>query len=209
MLTDQLTPTALGVLLHAAEAAPGLHVPRPWRVEVNGHLIDVYLDEATADAVARIQRVATGAAVFNLRCAAASLSFDSWVSLYPYPHEPGLAARIVVEPTGLPDLELQELYAAILSRHLARPPRPPDQQDRRMLERAAAIEDANLTWLPVDSLAVVVTHGAEPADQLQAGIALQRVLLTATSRDVRADCLNHTLIRFGERTERTGRGRSS
>lgn len=202
MLTDQLTSAALGVLLHAAEAAPGLHVPRPWRAEVNGHLIDLYLDDgpATPEAVARVQRIATGAAVFNLRCAAASLSFDSWVSVYPYPYDPGLAARILIEPTGLPDQELQQLYTAILSRHLARPATPPDQQVRRALERAAAIEDAQLTWLPIDSLAVVVTHGAEPAHQLQAGIALQRVLLTATAHDVRADCLNHTLIRFGERT---------
>lgn len=202
MLTDQLTPAALGVLLHAAEAAPGLHVPRPWRAEVNGHLIDLYLDDwqATPDAVVRVQRIATGAAVFNLRCAAASLSFDSWVSLYPYPHDPGLAARILVEPTGLPDQQLQQLYTAILSRHLARPATPPDRQVRRVLERAAAIEDAHLTWLPIDSLAVVVTHGAEPADHVQAGIGLERVLLTAIAHDVRADCLNHTLIRFGERT---------
>ncbi|MET9311830.1 hypothetical protein ABZX12_08405 [Kribbella sp. NPDC003505] len=202
MLTDQLTSAALGVLLHAAGTAPGLHVPRPWRAEVDGHLVDLYLDDepATPDVVARVRRIATGAAVFNLRCAAASLSFDSWVSLYPYPHDPGLAARILVEPTGLPDRELQQLYTAILSRDIVRPATPPDAQLRRMLARAAAIEDAQLTWLPVDSLAVVVTNGAEPADQIRAGIALERVLLTATAHDVRADCLNHTLIRFGERT---------
>ncbi|TCC30753.1 hypothetical protein [Kribbella speibonae] len=197
MLTDQLTSTALGVLLHAAEAAPGLHVPRPWRIEVDGHLVDFRLDAAASDPVARVQRIATGAAVFNLRCAAASMNFDSWISRFPYPHDPTLAARIVVEPTGLPDQELQELYAAILSRNLTRPATAPDQQVRRVLERAAAIEDAHLTWLPLDALAVVVTHGAEPADQLQAGVALERVLLTATSHDLRADCLNYTLIRFG------------
>ncbi|MER7246885.1 hypothetical protein [Kribbella sp. NPDC000426] len=201
MLTDQLTSTTLGVLLHAADTAPGLHVPRPWRIEANGHLIDVYLDESPQpDPVARLQRIATGAAVFNIRCAAASLRYDSWTSLYPYPSDPGLAARILVEPTGLPDQELQQLYAAILSRHLVRPATPPDDQVRRELERAAAIEDAQLTWIPVGSLAVVVTHRGEPADQVQAGIALERVLLTATARDVRAECVNHTLIRFGERT---------
>lgn len=203
MLTDQFTSAALGVLLHAAEAAPGLHVPRSWRIEVNGHLIDVYLDAAAPDPIARIQRIAAGAAIFNLRCAAASLSFDSWISRYPYPGEPGLAARIVVEPTGLPDQELQQLYSAILSRDLVRPATPPDERVRFALERAAAIEDAHLTWLPIGSLAVVVTPGRKPADQIQAGIALERVLLTATSRDVRADCLNYTLIRFGSRQPST------
>ena len=202
MLTDRLTSAALGAMIDAAQSAPGLHVPCPWRIDVNGHVVDVYLDDgarSTSDPVTRIQRIATGAAIFNLRCAAASLSFDSWISLYPYPSEPTLAARLVVEPTGLPDQELQQLYAAILSRDLARPATPPDHQVRRALERAAAIEDANLTWLPIGSLAVVVTHGGEPSDQIQAGIALERVLLTAISRDVRAECVNYTLLRFGER----------
>ena len=44
------------------------------------------------------------------------------------------------------------------------------------------------------------SYPSEPADQVRAGIALERVLLTATARDVRAECVNHTLIRFGERT---------
>lgn len=201
MLTDQLTSAAVGVLLQAADAAPRLHVPRPWRIEVNGHLIDVYLDDGRRpDPTARVQRIATGAGIFNLRCAAASLSYDSWTSLYPYPNDPGLAARILVEPTGLPDRELRQLYVAILTRQLARPATPPDARERQALERAAAIEDAQLSWIPVGSLAVVVTHRGEPADQIQAGIALERVLLTAAARDVRADCVNHTLIRFGERT---------
>ncbi|NIK59214.1 hypothetical protein [Kribbella shirazensis] len=203
MLTDQLTSATLGVMLDAAAAAPVLHVPRLWRLDVNGHLLDIFLDDesrSTVDPVARIQRIATGAAMFNLRCAAASLGYDSWISLYPYPSEPALAARILVEPTGLPDHELQQLYTAILSRGLTRPAMPPGQEVRHLLERAAAIEDAHLTWLPIGSLATVVTHGGERADQVRAGIALERVLLTATSRDVRAECLSYTLIRFGERT---------
>jgi hypothetical protein len=207
MLTDQLPSTALGVLLDAANDAPVLHVPRAWRIDVGGHLLDIRLDGSTpSDPVARIQRIATGAAVFNLRCAAGSLGYDSWVSLYPYPSEPALAARILVEPTDLPDPELRQLYTALQSRRPAREATLPDQQARRMLERAAAIEDAQLTWLPIGSLATVVTHGGEPGDQVRAGIALERVLLTATSRDVRAECLNYTLIRFGEPTTN---GRSS
>ncbi|WP_327635131.1 hypothetical protein OHB24_34785 [Kribbella sp. NBC_00482] len=202
MLTDQLTSAALGVLLDAAQAAPALHIPRPWRIEANGHLIDIYLDDiarSTPDPVSRIQRIATGAAIFNLRCAAASISFDSWISIYPYPSDPTLAARLVVEPTGVPDQELQRLYTAILSRDLVRPAAPPDQQVRRALRQAAAIEDAHLNWLPVGALAVVVTQGGEPSDQIQAGIALERVVLTATAHDVRAECLNYTLLRFGDR----------
>ncbi|MEU8223667.1 hypothetical protein [Kribbella sp. NPDC048915] len=201
-MTNPLTSAALGVLLNAADVAPTLQVPRAWRIEIDGNLLDIYLDHTriAGDPDARVQRIATGATIFNLRCAAAALSYDSWVSLYPYLSNPTLAARMLVQPTGLPDQELQQLYTAILSRHLVRPPTPPDQRVRRLLERAAALEDAHLTWLPVDELATVVTRGASPSDQIQAGVALERVLLTATAHDIRADCLNYTLIRFGEQS---------
>jgi hypothetical protein len=39
---------------------------RSGRVEVNGHLIDVYLEDDAPDPATRIQRIATGAAIFNL-----------------------------------------------------------------------------------------------------------------------------------------------
>ncbi|TDO58772.1 hypothetical protein EV651_10947 [Kribbella sp. VKM Ac-2571] len=201
MLTDQLSTEALGVLLHAADAA-GPHLARPWRLEVDGHLIDVHLDAATAlpEPIARAERIATGAALFNVRCAAASLSLQTWFSLYPYPQNRSLAARIVIEPTGLPDEELRKLYRAILSRHLLRPPSGPDVAARFALERAAELENAHVQWLPagVRSLGLITTDLDQPADQIHLGMARQRVLLTALSHDVRTTCLNHTLIRFGE-----------
>ena len=65
MLSDQLTTETLGVLLHAAGAAQIAHLPPPWRIEANGHLIDVYLDGAhllpAADPTARALRISTGA----------------------------------------------------------------------------------------------------------------------------------------------------
>ncbi|WP_405064887.1 hypothetical protein OG558_23385 [Kribbella sp. NBC_01510] len=203
MLTDQLSTEALGVLLHAAGAVSGVVDTPPCRFEVNGHLIDVYIDGAhllpANDPTARTRRIATGGAIFNLRCAAASLSFDSWVSICPYPYDPDLAARIVVEPTGLPDQELRRLYGAILSRHLPRPPGFPDRTVRTALTRAAEIETAKLTWLPrsLADLATLSTDRDEPADQVVLGIARQRVLLTSLAHDVQAMCLHQTLMRFG------------
>ncbi|MFK4084953.1 hypothetical protein ACI2LF_12630 [Kribbella sp. NPDC020789] len=130
---------------------------------------------------------------------AASLSFGTWVSLCPYPQEPSLLARIVAEPTGLPDRALSDLYAAILSRELQRPPACPPPPVRRLLEQAAELEDAQLTWLPGApvSRAVVYTAGDEYPDQVRTGMALQRVLLTATKNDIRAACTNQGLFRFG------------
>lgn len=201
MLTDQLSTEALGVLLHAADAA-GPHLARPWRLEVDGHLIDAHLDTTAAQPapIARVERIATGAAVFNLRCAAASLSFQTWTSLYPYPADPTLALRIVIEPTGLPDEELRTLYGAILSRHLRRPSHVPDAAARFALERAAELEDAHLLWLPSSDhpTAALATDLDQPADHLRTGMALQRVLLTALAHDLHTTCQNHTLVRFGD-----------
>ncbi|MFG1911506.1 hypothetical protein [Kribbella sp. NPDC048928] len=200
MLTDHLTTETLGVLLHAAGAA-GPHLARPWRLEVDGHLIDARLDNASAvpAAIARAERITTGAAVFNLQCAAASLSFQTWSSVYPYPDDPGLAVRTVIEPTGLPDEELRKLYHAILSRNLRRPPGKPGAAARFALERAAELEGAHLFWLPESDrpAAVVSTDLNEPADHIHTGMALQRVLLTALAHDVHTACPNQTLIRFG------------
>jgi hypothetical protein len=200
VLDDQLTTETLGILLGAAAAAPGVRPRQPWRLEVNGHLIDAYLDGSairSAGSLGRANRIVTGAAIFNLRCAAASRSFGSWVSLYPYPHDPDLAARIVVEPTGLPDHELEQLYGAILSRCLPRPRSAPGATVRRALERTAAIENTTLGWLPVSfaPLALLSTDRDAPADQLAAGIALQRVLLTATRCDIDASYLPQPLSR--------------
>jgi hypothetical protein len=198
MLDEQLTTETLGVLLDVA-ADPGC--AQSWRVEVNGHLLDVYLDGShrlpTADPAARALRIAAGVAVLDLRCAAASLSFDSWFSLCPYRHDPDLLARIVIEPTGVPDQELRQLYGAIRSRHLIRPPAGPNDVVRLALGRAAEWENTKLGWLPVSfaPLAVLSTDRDERPDKVAAGVALERVLLTAVRYDVAASPLPEPIRR--------------
>ncbi len=154
MLKDQLSMEQIDVLLGAAVAAQSMHNTQPWRFEINGHVIDVFLDGSRAfpaeDPTGRAMRIAAGTATFNLRCAAASMSYDSWLGLAHYPHEPDLLARIVVEPTGVPDQRLRELYAEIPCRHTSRVPLQAAElsQDTRIdLVRAAYAEDAELTWL--------------------------------------------------------------
>jgi hypothetical protein len=276
MSEDQLSMEEIDVLLGAAVAAPSMHNTQPWRFEVNRHVIDVYLDGSRAlpaeDSTGRAMRIAAGAATFNLRCAAASISFDSWFGLAPFPHEPDLVARIVVEPTRVPDKTLKELCAQIPRRHTSREQARPVQlsaNDRLLLTRAALAEGAELSWLPtpqvkevldmlVDTdlreigdwhrsaerahwvggvrtadgvpsaslgprsaaypspvrdlaaapadrmraravfeaepaLAVLSTEGDAAADQLLAGLALERVLLTATRQGLTASFLNQPL----------------
>jgi hypothetical protein len=217
-------------------------------------------------------RIATGAAIFNLRCAAASMDFQSWLGLCPDPREPDLVARIVVEPRRTPDNELRDLYGEIPRRHTSRTPvrsEPLFQDDRLSLIRAALESEAELTWLseaqictvldlvldtelreihdwhrsaerthwiggerahegipsaalgprtahystavrdlgtaPADrirpqatfeehpALAVLSTANDSAADQVAAGIALERILLTATGRGIAASFLNQPL----------------
>lgn len=276
MNNDQLSMEQIDALLGAAVAAPSMHNTQPWRFEVNGHVIDVYLDGSRAlpaeDTSGRAMRIAAGAAVFNLRCEAAAMGLDSWYGLAPYRHEPDLVARIVVEPAGTPDPHLARLAGQIPRRHTNRGPSTGvdlTSADRIDLMRAAADEGAELTWLPQEQvakvldqvlmselreigdwhrsaerahwvggarstdgvpsealgprstgypatvrdlgtaprdrmrpqarfeaepvIAVLSTAGDEPADQLTAGIALERVLLTATRDGLSASFLNQPL----------------
>ena len=266
----------IDILLSAAVAAPSMHNTQPWRFEVDGQVIDVYLDGSRTlpaeDPTGRAMRIAAGAATFNLRCTAESLGYGTWLGLAPYPEEPDLLARIVVEPTGTPDEQLRDLAAQIPHRHTERHPSDADplsQSTKVALLQAAYAEGAELTWLgetevndlldmvldtdlreihdwhrraerahwvggdrsddgvpstalgprsttypaavrdlgtqPADrmraestfethpDLAVLSTEHDQPADQVAAGMALERVLLTATREGVTASFLNQPL----------------
>ncbi|MFI7065255.1 Acg family FMN-binding oxidoreductase [Kribbella sp. NPDC050124] len=155
MVEDRLSPEQIDVLLTAAVAAPSMHNTQPWRFEVSGHVIDVFLDSSRAlpaeDPSGRALRIAAGAATFNLRCAAASMGYHTWLGLMPCPEEePDLVARIVTEPAGVPDQELSVLYAEIPRRHTSRAPVQDESitQDLRIaLIQEAFKEKAELTWL--------------------------------------------------------------
>ena len=154
-MSDQHLPAEhVDSLLAAAIAAPSMHNTQPWRFEVAGHVIDLFLDGSRTlpaeDPTGRAMRIAAGAATFNLRCAAAALGYGTWFGLAPYPEEPDLLARIVVEPTSTPDEALRELAEQIPHRHTDRNPSDPTplaEDIRVALMRAAYAEGAELTWL--------------------------------------------------------------
>lgn len=275
-MTYQLPNEHIQALLAAAIAAPSMHNTQPWRFEVEGHVIDVYLDGSRAlpaeDPTGRAMRIASGAATFNLRCAAEALGYGTWFGLAPYAEEPDLLARIVVEPANRADDELSDLARQIPLRHTDRHPSDEaglDQHVRVALTLAAYAEEAQLSWLtdedvdvvrdmvldtdlreahdwqrrterahwvggtrtadgipssalgprssaypgivrdlatnPIDrtrgealfeghpQLAVLSTEHDQPADQVAAGLALEHVLLTATSHGLTASFLNQPL----------------
>jgi hypothetical protein len=163
MSDQQLTSEQIDVLLSAAVAAPSMHNTQPWRFEVNGPVIDVFLDGSRAlpaeDPTGRAMRIAAGAATFNLRCAAAALGYASWFGLVPETDDPDLVARIVVEPAAEPDRLLTDLFAQIPRRHTSREAVRPVElltEDRMLLIQAALAEGAELTWLPAPKVQEVL-----------------------------------------------------
>ena len=159
-MSEQLPANDVDVLLAAAVAAPSMHNTQPWRFEVEGHVVDVYLDGSRTlpaeDPAGRAMRIAAGAATFNLRCAAETLGYGTWFGLAPYPiEEPDLLARIVLEPTATRNDELFDLARYIPHRHTDRRPSdavPIAEGVRVELMQAAYPEGAELIWLGEDQV---------------------------------------------------------
>ncbi|MET7280679.1 hypothetical protein ABZS29_20740 [Kribbella sp. NPDC005582] len=161
-MTYQLPEAHIRALLEAAIAAPSMHNTQPWRFEVEGHVIDVYLDGSrmlpAEDPTGRAMRIAAGAATFNLRCTAESLGYSTWFGLAPYAEEPDLLARIVVEPTGTSNEELSRLARQVQYRHTDRHPSdatPLAHGLRVGLTLAAHAEGAQLNWLTGEDVEAV------------------------------------------------------
>jgi nitroreductase len=262
-------------LLAAAVAAPSMHNTQPWRFRVRRdcQTIELRADPARTlrygDPSGRAVHVACGAALFNLRIAAAAAGRQPVVTLLPDPGQPLLLATVrLAGPCRAQEAE-RELHAAIPRRHTNRNPfssRPVPPGVLAEFKEAARLEGAILHVLDYDEtvrvlrlardaerdqladpayraelaqwagglrdregipdsalgprsvdgrapvrdfrpaqpgprsyamfeqtpqLAVLSTHFGGQADWLRAGQALQRVLLTATSRGISAS--PHTL----------------
>ena len=167
MREQKLSRHQIDVLVGSAIAAPSMHNTQPWRFVINGPDIEVFLDRSRAlpaeDPTGRALLIAAGAAVFNLRCAAAALGFDSWYRLAPAPEEPDLVARIIVAPTATPDPDLAALHPQVSRRHTSREPGRPaalTAEARDSLIHAALSEGADLSWLAPQGAQDALRSGA-------------------------------------------------
>ena len=144
-----LTAVQARALVGAASLAPSSHNTQPWRFMIGAATIDLYADRTRAlpvnDPDDRELTISCGAALFNLRVAAAHHGVAVAVSTFPLASDPDWLARIGIE-TG-PIEPLASLWPAVADRRTYRTrfvERPVESASIDALVAAAASEGAAL-----------------------------------------------------------------
>ena len=148
-----LTPDQVLGLLDAAGHAPSLHNSQPWRFRVEPDVIEIYADPERrlpiADPQGREQRLACGAALFNLRLALHGHGIRPLVTLRSDPADPDRLASVRYGGRKPPTPVQLDLLAAVPRRRTNRmrfSDQPVSSADVSALRRAAVDEGA---WLHV------------------------------------------------------------
>jgi hypothetical protein len=139
------------LLLRAATRAPSMHNTQPWAFGVGRNHIELYADASRqlrqADPGGRALHVSCGAALFNLRVAAAHLRLHHRVRLLPQPADRTLVAVVELEHRLPRQGSLAGYYRAVWLRRTNRRPfhdrAVPSSAVTRMVE-AATVEGALL-----------------------------------------------------------------
>lgn len=114
------------LLLRYAILAPSGHNTQPWTFAIVPEGIEVFADSSRGlprvDPAGRELLMSVGAAIFNLRVAAAHFGFESSVLYPPRPSETSAVALVSLRETCAPDASLRRLFPAIVRRHTNRQP---------------------------------------------------------------------------------------
>jgi nitroreductase len=151
MSTDGFGRNARGILLTAASSAPSLHNTQPWRFRVGASTVLVYRDLSrwltAEDPRQQALHVSLGAAVLNLRVAAAELGRLAHVSLLPACGDEDLVAEVYLGAGLGVDPELAHLFTYLPRRRTNRQPYAERAIPERALDDlrfAARVEGARL-----------------------------------------------------------------
>ncbi|UUU19017.1 Acg family FMN-binding oxidoreductase [Streptomyces sp. DSM 40750] len=196
MQTREVDATAVRSLLAAAVAAPSIHNTQPWRfgLDPDSRSVEVWADRGRplpmTDPDLRAQHLSVGAAVFNLRVAAAHLGWEPIVGLLPAADDPDLLARVqLARPAANGPSTLGGLYEAIERRHTSRMPftgRPVPEPVVSQMITAARAEGARLDVPDIMGTRrlLQLTQAAEARNASHsARTAEARTRLTAPGRD--------------------------
>jgi len=113
-------------LLRYAVLAPSSHNTQPWTFTIVPEGIEVFADYTRSlphvDGDSRELLMSVGAAIMNLRIAAAHFGFESAVLYHGSAYQTPPVALVTLKETCDPDLELSRLFPAILTRRTNRRP---------------------------------------------------------------------------------------
>lgn len=181
MSTQTLDDTLVKSLVADAVTAPSMHNAQPWYFRyARGSrtcTLSADLERAMphADPTTRGMHLGCGAALLNLRVAAAHAGHRTSTTLLPDPHTPALLAAVRLdEPQGHPDESLPDLHPAIRNRHTSRYPfteREIQEDVRAALREAAEREEAQLSFLTTahrETVLDLIMH-AEGYNRMDAG----------------------------------------
>ncbi|MFF0223865.1 Acg family FMN-binding oxidoreductase [Streptomyces sp. NPDC004629] len=155
MTAHSLDPHAVTALVAAATAAPSLHNAQPWRFRFlrDSGVLRLYGDLRRAlprtDPEQRGLHLGCGAALFNLRVAAAAAGRAPAVRLLPDPDDTELLAEADLHRAAPRDESLAPLEPAIRRRHCSRLPFRAEEIPAAVTERlcdAARAEGAQLLF---------------------------------------------------------------
>ncbi len=142
-------------LVSAAAMAPSVLNTQPWSFEVRGSIIDLFADEdrrlyRSVDPLGRQLVISCGAALFNLRVAAAHVGRPTEVTLRPDPEQPALLASIALGPRATSRPRHAELFPSIWRRHTHRRPFAPRSVPGLVLaELVSCAHDEGANIVPV------------------------------------------------------------
>lgn len=139
------------LLIGAAVAAPSVHNSQPWLFRVGPQRIDVFADPSrqlvAADGVGRSLLISCGAALLNLRVAAAQVGFHPRVRLLPSREDRTHVAAVDLDHRHMRPGPLAQLYPFITARRTNRYPFLPRRIPSSVLSRlaeAVSLENAVL-----------------------------------------------------------------
>jgi molybdopterin/thiamine biosynthesis adenylyltransferase len=180
-------------IVRAAQLAPSGGNAQPWRVTVAERWVDLDVDETrttTMDVGLRASRVALGAALLNMRIAAAARGM-----LGPVEFRPGGCARLWLG-SGV-DEQLVELFkpmlARVTNRHIGQRGHSVPEPDLRALSAAAAAEGGALRLVSGSVGLAEAAQILSDADRVRFLLPRLHREMMAELRDPRTDSLDRGL----------------
>ncbi len=144
-------------LLQYAVLAPSTHNAQPWVFSATTDGAEVRADYsrrlAVVDPEDRELLMSVGAAIANLRIAAAHFGFETNVLYTEKPDSPEMVAFVAFHKTSQPEADLRRLFPAIKERHTNRQPFEREPVDPDVLGRVCDVVDRY-----PETLRVVLPH---------------------------------------------------